>query len=153
VKCSEERQVFQCGKKCERILNCCKHKCERNCHHGACLPCKKKHMVKCWCGKNEDVVDCVQAAYSCEEICGKKLNCGFHTCQDLCHEGNCKDCQKTPELQKTCPCGAYTIEMLTGDEFFRQKCEDPIPTCGMPCKKLLSCGHKCSKSCHEGNCS
>lgn len=43
--------------------------------------------------------------------------------------------------------------MLTGDEFFRQKCEDPIPTCGMPCKKILPCGHKCSKSCHEGNCS
>lgn len=27
VKCSEERQSFQCGKKCEKILNCHNHKC------------------------------------------------------------------------------------------------------------------------------
>ncbi len=38
--------------------------------------------------------------------------------------------------------------MLVGDPDFRTQCSDPIPTCGMPCKKLLACGHNCQKSCH-----
>ena len=35
----------------------------------------------------------------------------------------------------------------------RTSCTDPIPLCGMPCKKKLPCGHNCTKSCHEGPCS
>lgn len=27
VKCSEDRLIYQCGKKCEKNLNCNKHKC------------------------------------------------------------------------------------------------------------------------------
>lgn len=59
VKCSEDRLVYQCGKKCERTLNCQKHKCERNCHPGVCQPCKKKKMASCYCGKEQDIIDCV----------------------------------------------------------------------------------------------
>ena len=107
VKCSEERLAFQCGKKCERILNCHKHKCERNCHTGECQPCKKKKMAKCFCGKGSEVVDCSLPAYSCGEVCGKVLDCSYHKCEMACHDGSCNSCRHTPALQKTCPCGKY----------------------------------------------
>jgi transcriptional repressor NF-X1 len=42
--------------------------------------------------------------------------------------------------------------MLSGDPDFRKTCSDPIPTCGMPCKKILPCKHYCQKSCHERKC-
>mmetsp|Transcript_20017 Transcript_20017/g.17078 ORF Transcript_20017/g.17078 Transcript_20017/m.17078 type:complete len:164 (-) Transcript_20017:213-704(-) len=35
----------------------------------------------------------------------------------------------------------------------RKSCLDPIPVCGLPCGKVLPCGHKCKKSCHPGPCS
>lgn len=73
------------------------------------MPCKKKHMVSCHCGKSDDIIDCALPSYSCEEICGKKLDCGYHFCEEKCHLGECSSCRKTPELQKTCPCGKYEI--------------------------------------------
>lgn len=69
-----------------------------------------------------------------------------------CHSGPCHSCPHTPELQTTCPCGKYSIEMLTGDPDFRKSCQDPIPVCGMPCGNKLECGHVCPNSCHEGPC-
>ena len=137
TKCGEDRATFQCGKKCEQKLNCGKHRCERNCHPGECHPCKKMHMADCFCGKNSDIIDCARPSYSCEELCGQKLDCTHRSCESRCHEGQCKPCAKTPALQQTCPCGKYTIEMLTGDAEFRQSCADPIPVCGMPCGKKL----------------
>lgn len=57
-----------------------------------------------------------------------------------------------PEDVDTCPCGKNTLLTLAGGNF-REECTDPIPVCGNPCKKVLSCGvHFCKKSCHEGSC-
>ena len=80
VRCSEDRPIFQCGKKCEKQLSCKKHRCERNCHEGPCLPCKKKHLADCYCGKNNDVIDCADTSYGCGEPCEKILDCNFHKC-------------------------------------------------------------------------
>lgn len=150
TRCSDEKQTFVCGKKCDKLLNCEKHKCNQNCHDGFCNPCSYKHLASCYCGKNDSVVDCVEVSYQCEDICGKTLDCGAHTCQERCHKGPCKTCSKKPDVLKTCPCGQYSITMLSDKP--RELCTDPVPVCGMPCKKKLICGHSCSTSCHEGKC-
>lgn len=142
--------MFQCGKKCEKVLTCGKHSCERNCHQGPCFPCKKKHLADCYCGKNSDVVDCADSSYGCGEPCEKTIDCGYHKCEQTCHKGPCMTCLKKPELQTTCPCGRYSLLAIA--ESVRESCKDPIPSCGMPCKKKLHCGHECPLTCHEGRC-
>ena len=79
------------------------------------------------------------------------MDCGNHQCEEICHAGACKPCQRKPEINTRCPCGQYEIMMLTDEP--RSSCVDPIPVCGMPCKKKLACGHSCTNSCHEGPCS
>lgn len=98
------------------------------------------------------MIDCSEESYSCGESCGRILNCGFHKCEMKCHSGPCHACPHTPELQTTCPCGKYSIEMLTGDPDYRKSCQDSIPVCGMPCGNKLECSHVCPNSCHEGPC-
>lgn len=107
-------------------------------------------MAACYCGKNETVIDCVETSYQCDDICGKPLDCGNHTCQDRCHKGACRGCTRMPETVKTCPCGQYNLTILIDTP--RKVCTDSIPVCGMPCKRTLVCGHLCPNSCHEGSC-
>lgn len=35
--------------------------------------------------------------HKCTIICGYKLNCGLHRCQEVCHRGNCQPCWQTSE--------------------------------------------------------
>ena len=53
-------------------------------------------------------------------------------------------------MQKTCCCGRYQLFMIS--ELERESCKNPIPSCGMPCKKIMNCGHECPLICHEGRC-
>lgn len=47
--------------------------------------------------------------HKCSMICGYKLNCGLHRCQELCHRGNCQPCWQTSTFfsimsSNICPC-------------------------------------------------
>ncbi|KAJ2902246.1 nf-x1 type zinc finger [Zalerion maritima] len=56
----------------------------------------------------------------CGQVCGKKLKCGFHTCEKLCHRpGECEDAK-------------------VSEAHCRQQCG----------KIRQSCGHVCTDSCH-----
>lgn len=68
----------------------------------------------------------------------RKLDCGNHTCEQVCHRGNCDTCPLLPSNLTYCPCGAKQLCELSDET--RTSCLDPIPTCGAICNKVLACG-------------
>ncbi|KOC68840.1 Protein shuttle craft [Habropoda laboriosa] len=153
IQCSTHKLLL-CDSTCGKDLNCGRHKCEEKCHHGECENCAKTITQECYCGKNTREVTCqsnISFMYSCENICGKLLECGNHTCAKLCHADTCEPCSLTLEKITTCYCGQTPLTEK------RQTCLDPIPICDKICSKLLKCGqpnnpHKCKATCHQGDC-
>jgi hypothetical protein len=67
------------------------------------------------------------------------LDCGNHTCNKVCHKGNCAPCKLKPSLITVCPCGKTTLQQFLGQDRQRQSCLDLIPTCEKICGKILPC--------------
>ncbi|XP_075903772.1 transcriptional repressor NF-X1 isoform X2 [Nelusetta ayraudi] len=165
VRCGQGA-VLQCDKECGALLNCAEHTCAQVCHSGACQPCQLQVQQTCYCGVTTRQVLCGtdrdaldgSGHFCCEKTCGKMLNCGAHSCPQLCHRGQCQPCSRSPSLVKTCPCGQTPLAKLMELGYSeRQSCSDPIPSCGKTCNKPLACGssdsiHLCEKLCHEGSC-
>lgn len=153
VQCSNHKLLL-CDAVCDKDLNCGKHKCQKNCHHGECATCEKTITQECHCGKNRREVPCesnVSSVYSCENVCGKLLECGNHACAKLCHSGDCEPCPLGVDKITTCCCGQTPLAEK------RESCLDPVPTCDKICSKNLKCGqpnnpHKCKAKCHQGDC-
>ena len=158
TRCSDRKSVLTCGQRCDKLLECMRHRCERICHVGPCDPCQVLVNASCFCKKKVEVVLCGDMAvkgevktedgvFSCSSICGNKLTCGNHVCCEICHPGSCGECDLMPSRVKTCYCGKTSLQ----EE--RQSCLDPIPTCSQKCGKPLPCGvHNCTESCHAGDC-
>ncbi|KAH9505089.1 Transcriptional repressor NF-X1 [Bulinus truncatus] len=159
VRCSKSSK-FQCDQVCGKELNCGIHNCTVVCHSGSCQPCQVEKIQECLCKKTSCKVLCgtkdfFQRDYLCEQICGRMLDCGNHTCKEVCHSGDCKTCELLPKNLSTCCCGKTSLSSLGCPE--RQSCLDPIPTCTSQCNKLLPCGsasepHFCEKLCHADDC-
>lgn len=159
TRCSDRQSVLTCGQRCEKLLECGRHQCQRICHLGPCDPCQVPINASCFCTKKMEVILCGDMSvkgefkaeggvFSCSSTCGKKLGCGNHICIENCHPGSCGECELLPSRIKTCCCGK------TRSEEDRQSCLDPIPTCSQVCGKLLPCGiHCCEEACHAGDCS
>ncbi|XP_017784292.1 PREDICTED: protein shuttle craft [Nicrophorus vespilloides] len=155
VKCSSDLEIT-CQGICDKTLNCSAHKCTKPCHISDCEPCKDWVRQECYCGKVGRKVKCTEKVqgvhmYKCGDVCGKKLGCGNHSCERLCHEGDCESCELDPRIVKSCPCGAT---MLNEE---RKSCLDPIPCCDKICGRPRKCGqpsrpHLCQDKCHEGDC-
>uniref|UniRef100_A0A183SRF6 Cysteine-rich motor neuron 1 protein n=1 Tax=Schistocephalus solidus TaxID=70667 RepID=A0A183SRF6_SCHSO len=98
----------------------------------------------------------VGTVFSCEQACGRMLNCRHHRCQALCHPGDCQPCQLLPAFCLTCPCGRVPLSKLTmsGDPHGdRTRCTDPVPVCPNVCDRPNPvCGHPCPAKCHAGEC-
>lgn len=164
IKCSDPDE--SCQDVCDKLLLCGKHNCKKRCHDGSCETCEQILTIDCNCGKEQIEKKCLDIysikrknqtySYSCEEICGRLLDCGNHYCMEKCHpSGTCKSCNLLSLNIKTCPCGSTHID--TGVLEKRKSCLDPVPTCQSKCDKLLICGpeksrHKCKKKCHSGTC-
>ncbi|EPY23338.1 hypothetical protein AGDE_12885 [Angomonas deanei] len=136
-----------CGQACERKQGDpnCVHRCVLMCHPGKCPPCTRTRIQKCYCGKSEKTVGCSSEiyGYECEQVCGKPLSCGSHTCTAECHEGPCPNCRVLQEV--TCYCGAHSKKVRCG--------EGKSYSCGEVCRKKRDCGnHECGVLCHEGAC-
>ncbi|KAI3455104.1 hypothetical protein Pfo_011767 [Paulownia fortunei] len=157
-RCSDRKSVLTCGQRCDKLLDCGRHHCERVCHVGPCDPCQVLVNASCFCKKTVEVVLCgdmvvkgevkvEDGVFSCSLTCAKKLNCSNHVCHEICHPGPCGECELLPSKIKTCCCGKTSLN----DE--RQSCLDPIPTCSQICGKILPCGlHSCQDVCHSGVC-
>ena len=135
-----------CGKPCQKSLNTwCKHlPCGLLCHPGPCPKCPVLVDQTCFCGKLSKKIGCsdIGMRFSCEEICGKVLVCGEHTCGNLCHKGECGECKITKTIP--CECGNTTRTVPCINNKFQ---------CNDPCGKSLSCGnHKCPRICHSDPC-
>ncbi|NWS14801.1 NFX1 protein, partial [Pachyramphus minor] len=165
VRCGQSTKI-RCSNVCGNTLNCGKHSCTQVCHAGKCSPCQLTVQQVCYCGSNFKEVLCGSkeefsdgfGSFSCQNICGKKLNCGRHNCKQVCHPQPCQLCPRLPQVVYRCPCGQTPLSKLLELGCLERKiCTDPIPSCGKTCGKPLSCGsyefiHTCESLCHEGDC-
>ncbi|KAF2876643.1 hypothetical protein BDV95DRAFT_561255 [Massariosphaeria phaeospora] len=111
VSCDCGRTVLQpplpCGTKpppcryqCERRKNCGHPQVPHNCHQDdeTCPKCPFLTTKPCLCGKNSlKNQPCWLMEVRCGEICGRRLKCGAHQCQNQCHRpGECSEpCRQT----------------------------------------------------------
>ncbi|XP_053110346.1 NF-X1-type zinc finger protein NFXL1 isoform X1 [Hemicordylus capensis] len=133
-----------CGQVCEREFRpSCGHKCLLLCHPGPCPPCPKMVTITCYCKKAKPVPRrCSTKEWSCQLPCGRKLPCGQHNCEKLCHPGDCQPCPRVSK--QSCVCGRQVAERL---------CASPMWQCDQVCGKTLPCGyHACEQVCHAGPC-
>ena len=135
VKCSSDTEIV-CSGTCGKRLECGLHTCNERCHSGGCLPCERTLHQVCHCGKVGRKVKCTKefegaTSYSCEDVCGKVLGCGNHSCDRICHEGECEGCERDVDSITTCPCGRTELKSV------RKSCLDPIPCCDKVSQCLL----------------
>ncbi|OLY84460.1 FKBP12-associated protein 1-like protein [Smittium mucronatum] len=121
-----------------------------------CPGCQKKRINipssgHCFCQKHTEPINHQfrgKIPHSCNEVCGKVLNCSSHTCSDTCHPGKCPDCTVS-ESVKECFCGKLISVVKCDGKFHSQN----LVSCGHICNKLLKCGsHRCKNICHSGDC-
>ena len=167
---------WTCGQKCEDIMPCSEHECQRQCHEGLCGSCEVRVDARCYCGKSRSLIMCSETgqrkqskkmerkengemvkdswtgSFECKELCNRAFSCGKHYCQKVCHvqQDDPTPCPRLPQLVLYCPCGKTKLTEIS--EKTREFCTDPIPNCKKPCLKPLRCGHKCQKVCHQGEC-
>eukprot|EP00917_Polyrhabdina_sp_WS-2016_P016722 GHVP01036163.1.p1 GENE.GHVP01036163.1~~GHVP01036163.1.p1 ORF type:complete len:1004 (+),score=130.90 GHVP01036163.1:3-3014(+) len=128
----------------------CPHPCTQLCHPGKCPPCNNDSVsISCHCGRLSKSFRCSESkSFSCEEICKKKKNCGFHDCDQICHEGPCFPCGETMQIK--CRCGAEVLIVSCSD--FHSP-DFQAPQCQKICGKLFPClNHTCQKLCHSPSC-
>ncbi|KAF2309134.1 hypothetical protein GH714_000767 [Hevea brasiliensis] len=158
TRCSDRMSVLTCGQRCDKLLECGRHRCEKICHVGTCDPCQVLVNASCFCKLKAEVVLCGDMAvkgevkaedgvFSCNSTCRKLLGCGNHECGETCHPGPCGHCDLMPGRVNSCFCGKMSLQ----EE--RKSCLDPIPNCTQICGKPLPCViHHCKEVCHAGDC-
>ncbi|RWS25977.1 Protein shuttle craft-like protein [Leptotrombidium deliense] len=161
VKCDDSHNDITCDRICNKQLNCGKHQCRKVCHPGSCEVCSHVIILSCFCGQENKSVKCNEnisneESYSCGKKCSRRLDCGNHLCDLICHSSDCDQCKQSPNIVTHCPCGKVPLKILPNSQ--RRSCTDVIKTCGNKCDKNLICGpndepHKCRKTCHNGPCS
>ncbi|KAK6492160.1 mRNAional repressor NF-X1-like isoform X1 [Huso huso] len=165
VRCGQATMI-RCTDVCSSLLNCDKHTCAQVCHNGKCQPCQLQVSQVCYCGISSREVPCgtdkehfdESGHFSCQKLCGKMLDCGKHTCLQVCHPQPCQSCPHLPKVVRSCPCGQTPLSKLLELGYpERKSCTDTIPSCGKTCAKPLPCGsndsiHLCENLCHEKEC-
>lgn len=175
-------RIQNCGHPDHRCLEPCHEGPCQDCkvqEQVSCFCGKEEKSVKCgW--KKADEVECGvrdddgertwRARFGCGRECGRLYDCGEHSCQEVClvsafsrhstdslvqpchpHSIAPLPCPRSPDFVTHCPCGQTPLVDFMVKP--RQKCTDPIPTCGKPCPSPQSgCDHPCGRKCHEGDC-
>lgn len=135
-----------CHQICGKLLNCGKHTCYLPCHAGPCVPCQRLVMtpLTCACGKEviQPPVVCGTPPPVCHRPCLKRCPRGHIIPNHECHFGPCPPC--TALTERMCA-GGHTI--VKGVPCYRDKV-----FCNRVCGKLLPCGHRCQRTCHDGPC-
>ena len=173
---------WSCQEVCGDLLPCGEHACSRLCHSGLCGGCETPVPSACYCGKVKKDIPCdrrgdirdsfayerqsespdgaaageslwFEASFGCSTTCGRKFDCGHHSCEKGCHPQDERPapCPWSPSLVSHCPCGKTALEEISSEP--RHSCLEAIPHCDKACEKLLSCGHLCVDKCHTGPCS
>ncbi len=128
-----------CGRNCGRKLACTNHTCERDCHR-----------VRQAVDEFSAGVNCKKCSRDCQ--IARPDGCD-HPCQLGCHPGPCQSCDVNIKLN--CHCGLVTLfikcGILTAKMTDAEK--EELTCCKDQCPKLMSCGHRCLRTCHSGPCS
>ncbi|VDD80214.1 unnamed protein product [Mesocestoides corti] len=81
--------------------------------------------------------------HACNEVCGRMLSCGKHTCEDVCHCGPCGTCWRGVIYEELyCYCGATCLPPP-------QPCGSLPPECPEPCSREHPCDHPVQHTCHS----
>lgn len=150
ISCACGRTVLQppmpCGTKppecqldCTRQRTCGHPQTKHQCHLDG-EPCPKCPFLvekPCICGKrNLKNIPCWFTEVRCGLPCGKKLKCGIHSCQSICHRpGQCEDATASCSQ----PCGR---QKTVCDHSCTDSCHAPYP-----CKEILPCQGKMFITC------
>lgn len=78
--------IFQ---QCKQPLECGHHLCLKVCHPGNCGRCELSEVRTCPCGKTTYELPCTEDTPTCDDTCGKLLECGQHICNQKCHKDKC----------------------------------------------------------------
>ena len=157
IRCGTSDSAAEtCGSVCDKQLSCGHHRCERACHFGPCDSCTVTVQQTCFCEKETTARLCgsetatdelKRPRYSCRRTCNQLLDCGHHSCRQVCHPSAHPPCSRLPSSPQPCACGKSVTSAQRSD------CRDPLPTCGARCGKPLRCGqHRCEQRCHDGEC-
>ncbi|TBU61184.1 hypothetical protein BD310DRAFT_1037442 [Dichomitus squalens] len=151
-----------CANPCTRT-RVCGHPCSLNCHPGPCPPCQVTTSHACYCGKETISFRCSNLSHgrattelSCHQFCERKLSCGNHVCQEICHPGKCSPCLVRETAR--CYCGKVEKDLGCGEgedkecAVVRDGQEEKWVgrfACEETCDRPFDCGiHHCKKSCH-----
>ena len=109
-----------CGNSCSRPRESgCGHPCPLQCHPGPCPPCQITTRPECYCPLKKVLafrcgIDTNAGRnLSCGNICKRPLGCKRHTCERVCHSGECYKCQ-VKEMAR-CWCGKEEKEIGCGE--------------------------------------
>ncbi|KIO25872.1 hypothetical protein M407DRAFT_75162, partial [Tulasnella calospora MUT 4182] len=159
---------IRCSFPCARPPLPCGHpKAPHACHEeDICPPCPYLSEKVCACGKSiVPNVKCSQTTIHCGLKCGKLLDCGFHSCDKICHAGPCgscsqicgkprrlclpllhpctKSCHAPSACSETEPCTAMiTLQCACGRQKQPAVCGKSTSSSGSP-PKVLPCMQEC----------
>lgn len=140
VKASSEPTPM-CSRPCQAQLSCGRHQCQERCCSGE----RKARDRQAARRKNklaapeEDIED----EHLCTRTCGRKLKCGTHSCQQICHKGPCPSCLEAIFEEISCACGRTVL-------LPPQPCGTKPPECRYDCTKSPLCGHpRIQHKCHQ----
>lgn len=143
IKCGDP--VPQCQKKCNAMLLCTRHKCEKLCCPFSNSQSSKKGRKRVTL---EDIMSDMSlseeemAAHMCTKTCDRLLGCGKHRCRQLCHPGGCPPCLRSSSEDYICSCGKTHVLAPI-------RCGTKIPDCTAQCHRPRACGHKSLHRCHD----
>ncbi|VVT45802.1 uncharacterized protein SAPINGB_P000898 [Magnusiomyces paraingens] len=146
----EYKEKHGCTQTCNAMLNCGKHRCNKECHVRPCGPCLESSSEDwvCPCGRTilRAPVRCGTMLPTCPYECTRPTLCGHPTPKHPCH-GDDKECDRCLRLvSKPCACGK-------NPEVKNVPCYQEYASCGQLCGKPMACGHPCPKMCHRpGEC-
>nr|QFR37590.1 shuttle craft [Biston betularia] len=135
-----------CGRSCRRA-RACPHPCTLLCHPGPCPPCQATVTRQCGCGTETRSILCSsKLPQICGRVCGRKLECGAHSCTKECHEAPCDICAEIVEQICHCPARVTRTVACTAEA-------GAAYSCGGGCGRVLACGaHVCRAPCHPPPC-
>lgn len=144
--CNDKDHI--CMQVCNKPLSCGIHRCEELCHRGPCKRCLVASFEErvCHCGATIQYppIRCGTKPLECSNKCARTHACD-HPVSHNCHwEEECP------------PCSYLTSKMCMGNHEMRHNipCHMKDVSCGKTCnKQLVSCSHRCQRTCHKGECS
>ncbi|XP_046738512.1 NFX1-type zinc finger-containing protein 1-like [Diprion similis] len=147
MPCGCDVETFPCYIQVDAVLPHCNHEIKKPCYQPVerckcprlCeirLACGHSCTLTCHANADPDHIE-----YLCYKDCTKNnVGCtSNHPCKKRCHE-SCGEC--TIYVQKTRSCGHYYKKIQCAVNVEDQICE-------RPCKRVMSCTHKCDRLCHE----